>query len=124
MDCGEDRLRKGRNGEQIALEYLLQREFRLLHKNWRHHHLEIDLIMEKEGCIHIVEVRSRTFPAVVDPLESVGSRKRRNLINAANNFVLASGIDSDVIFDIVSVLFMEDGSYSVEFYENTFIPFR
>jgi Holliday junction resolvase-like predicted endonuclease len=57
-------------------------------------------------------------------LESVGSRKRRNLINSANNFVLASGIDSDVIFDIVSVLFMEDGSYSVEFYENAFIPFR
>ena len=124
MESGADRAIRGRYGEQIALEYLLQRGFKLLQRNWRYCHLEIDLIMEMQGRIHIVEVRSRAFPAVVDPLESVGQRKRKNLIKAANYFVLQSGICSDVVFDIVSVSFGSDGSHLVEFYEDAFIPFR
>lgn len=123
MKLGAERVNRGRSGEEIALEYLLQRGFVLLEKNWRYHHLEIDLIMERGSEIHIVEVRSRTYPAVVDPLETVGRQKQRNLILAANSYILKSQRDVDVVFDIVSILFY-DKSYSVKFYENAFIPFR
>lgn len=124
MESVGGKIKRGREGEQIALEYLLQRGFKLMERNWRHRHLEVDLIMEKGGMVHIVEVRSKSFPAIVDPLESVGRAKRNNLIKAANYYVLDRRIDSEVVFDIVSVLFLPNGDYNVEFYENAFLPFR
>ena len=116
MESVGGKIKRGREGEQIALEYLLQRGFKLMERNWRHRHLEVDLIMEKGGMVHIVEVRSKSFPAIVDPLESVGRAKRNNLIKAANYYVLDRRIDSEVVFDIVSVLFLPNGDYNVEFY--------
>ena len=55
----------GKKGEDVALEYLLQRGMKLLERNWRSGHKELDLVMEEEGFIRIVEVRSRNWPAPV-----------------------------------------------------------
>lgn len=51
----------GRIGEQLALEFLQKRGYRLLARNWRDGHKELDLVMEDDCCLRIIEVRCRSL---------------------------------------------------------------
>ncbi|MBQ0006020.1 MAG: YraN family protein, partial [Alistipes sp.] len=57
-----DRKNVGRAGEDSALQFLLGKGLTLMERNWRHRHLEVDLIMLGDDGVHIVEVKSRTAP--------------------------------------------------------------
>lgn len=120
---GDDRrVDVGRRGENIALEYLLEKGMILRDRNWRIRHLELDLIMETETELHIVEVRSRKSPVLVSPAETVLGKKQRNIVRAAAIYVGMKNISKEVVFDIVSIIFLEDG-YSLEYIENAFLPY-
>lgn len=112
---------KGKEGEEIALKFLLKKGFRLLERNWRCGHLELDIIMEDENMLHIVEVRSRVYPVLIEPVETVDVVKQKKVIAAANGFVKRNRIKKEVVFDIVSVVFMPQG-HTVEYFPNAFAP--
>ena len=99
-----DRHATGTLGEEMALEYLLQRGYKLLERNWRCRYKEVDLIMEWDDGLHIVEVRTRREPAAVAPEHTVGKEKQYNLVAAAGAYIRKTGYSRDVHFDIVSVV--------------------
>ena len=114
----------GKKGEDVALEYLLQRGMKLLERNWRSGHKELDLVMEEDGFIRIVEVRSRTFPAQIDPFESVDTVKRKKIMQAAKGFVAANRSrikGKEVVFDVVSILFNGE-LFKIEYIREAFAP--
>lgn len=102
------RYETGRIGEDMALEYLLQRGYKLLERNWRCRYKEVDLIMKGADGLHIVEVRTRRAPTAVEPEQTVDRWKRRNLEAAANSYLRSAEITDPVHFDIVSIVL--DGS--------------
>lgn len=102
------RYETGRKGEDMALEYLLQRGYMLLERNWRCRYKEVDLIMESGDGIHIVEVRSRKEPTAVEPEQTVDRRKQHNLEAAASSYLRSRELTAPVHFDIVSIVI--DGS--------------
>lgn len=108
--------------EQIALDYLLEKGFILLERNWRRGHLEIDLIMCKDEILHIVEVRSLQAPVLKQPFETVGRDKQKRLVKAADSYVRKNKICSEVVFDIVSVVFEKIG-YKIDYLPEAFYPF-
>ena len=101
----------GKKGEELALEYLLQQGMRLLARNWHNGHKELDLVMDDGECIRFVEVRTREYPSVVEPFESVNAVKRRNVVAAAKAFLAVKGKEGvlsggkEAAFDVVSILF-------------------
>ena len=114
----------GKKGEDVALEYLLQRGLKLLERNWRSGHKELDLVMEEEGFIRIVEVRSRSFPAQIDPFESVDTVKRKKIMQAAKGYVASNRSlirDKEVVFDVVSILFNGE-LFKIEYIREAFAP--
>ena len=114
----------GKRGEDVALEYLLQRGMELLERNWRSGHKELDLVMEEEEFIRIVEVRSRNYPAQIDPFESVDMAKRKKIIQAAKGFVAENRSrikGKEVVFDVVSILFNGE-LFKVEYIREAFAP--
>lgn len=106
--CDGGRHETGRTGEEMALEYLLQRGYKLLDRNWRCRYKEVDLIMKGADGLHIVEVRTRRAPTAVEPEQTVDRWKRRNLEAAANSYLRSAEITDPVHFDIVSIVL--DGS--------------
>lgn len=74
----------GRAGEEAAARYLTFHDYRLLDRNWRFEHAEIDLIAEAFGLLIIVEVKTRATAAYGDGLESVDADKQRLLVRAAD----------------------------------------
>lgn len=121
--CG-NKQNLGKRGEEAALEYLLQRGMKLLARNWRRGHKELDLIMEEDNFIRVIEVKSRNWPACADPLENINVAKRRNLISAARGY-LGENIGfcrgKEVAFDVVSILFNAD-AFKIEYIRDAFAP--
>lgn len=109
--CDGGRHETGRTGEEMALEYLLQRGYKLLERNWRCRYKEVDLIMENSDGIHVVEVRTRKEPTAVEPEQTVDRRKQHNLEAAANSYLRSRKTTAPVHFDIVSIVL--DGSGKV-----------
>ncbi len=117
------RAETGRRGENIALSLLKGRGMRLLARNWRSGHSELDLVMADGEFVRIVEVRSLVDPDSINPYESIGSRKRENLLRGARSFIALNRIGSEVFFDIVSVIFDRNHQEcEVEYIPSAFTP--
>lgn len=74
-------------GEQMALQYLLEKGFVILHQNWRHSHWEVDVIASFKDVLHFIEVKTRRTKKFGYPEEDVTKKKVTNLINASEEFL-------------------------------------
>ena len=118
----------GRKGEQEASEYLARLGHRILARNWRNGHLELDIISLRGNELHIVEVKSRVAPVMAEPEQNVRRDKQRRMVAAANAFLHSADrkglpADLEIIFDVMSVVFFGTGAdFEIEYYPNAFIP--
>ena len=69
----------GARGEQEACSFLVGEGHRILRRNWRAGHLELDIISVCGNVLHIVEVKTRSEGAPVAPEFNVGRDKRRRM---------------------------------------------
>ena len=118
----------GRKGEEEACSYLLRNGHRILARNWRGGHLELDIVTLHGSELHVVEVKSRTAPVMAGPERNVGPQKQRHLVAATNAFLHSEErrqlpADLEVFFDIVSVTFYGTGrDFDIEYYPKAFTP--
>ena len=78
----------GRLGEDIACRYLWRRGFRVIERNFRIDSSgEIDIVAEKRGRIHFVEVKTRTSQRLGAPEERVDRKKQKALRDTASRYL-------------------------------------
>ncbi len=77
----------GHLGEQMACDYFLKNDYRIIEKNWRHSHWEIDIIASKNNILHFIEVKTRRSKKFGLPEEKVTKKKIQYLINAAEQYL-------------------------------------
>ncbi|WP_333851073.1 YraN family protein [Epilithonimonas sp.] len=94
----------GKIAEDLAVDFLVKAEYKILARNFRYLKAEIDIIAEKENQIIIIEVKARNTDAFLEPQEAVNKKKIKLLISAANYFIEENNINKEVRFDIISVL--------------------
>jgi putative endonuclease len=109
----------GKKGEEIACNYLIEKGFEILEKNWRFKHLEVDIIATKDNLLAIVEVKYRSYTTYGEPEVFVNKQKQKFLIEAANRYVIDKNIDKDVRFDIIAISKKGDG-FSIHHIEDAF----
>ncbi|MBQ5689115.1 MAG: YraN family protein [Bacteroidales bacterium] len=112
----------GALGEQIALEYLLERKYQILETNWVCGHKEVDIIAKDGDTIVFVEVKTRHSSCLVEPEATVDVYKQRHLIWAANSFVNRYQYDNDVRFDIIAIVIDKNNEKRIEHIEDAFYP--
>jgi putative endonuclease len=78
---------KGRDAESDACSFLLSQGLRLLARNFRSRHGEIDLIMDDDGQLVFVEVRYRRGAAFGTGAESVDRRKQSRITACAQRYL-------------------------------------
>lgn len=120
-DAAAERTALGRRGEDAALEFLLESGLKLVARNWRSGHKELDLVMEDGKFVRFIEVRTLAYPNAAEPFRSVGIRKQRQIICAARHFMGKYGMGKEAVFDVVSVVF-RDGRYGIEYFPDAFVP--
>lgn len=94
----------GNRGEAIAEKTVLAHGYQIVERNWRHKHLEVDLIAWDGDILVFVEVRTRNDSQFGEPYESIGRDKIQKLARAANIYINHRGHNGEIRFDIVSVI--------------------
>ena len=110
----------GKKGEAIAVQFLLDKGYQILEKNWQNHHQEIDIIATKENELIIVEVKCRTGLPLVEPYTAVNRNKQNQLIKAANAYIQRKNIDKETRFDVISITLGKE--VQIDHIENAFYP--
>lgn len=112
-------------GEQEAANILKKKGYRVIEKNWRMGHLEVDLIAENKKDIIFVEVKARTTTfGNKMPEEYVDTLKRKRIIAAANAYIKYRQIEKNPRFDIIGIL-IEPRTNNITYsnhIENAFYP--
>lgn len=98
-------LRRGDDAERQACDHLLRQGLRLLERNYRSPHGEIDLIMRHGSTLVFVEVRYRKSIRFGSPEETVDARKQKKIRATAEHYLQrhkpAGGVACR--FDVVAV---------------------
>ena len=97
----------GKLGENLACDFLQQKGYTLLFRNWRHSNAEIDIIVNRDEVLHFVEVKTRSNKNFGQPEESVTSKKMQKLIDAAEAFQEAYPQWTRIQFDILSIIMVK-----------------
>lgn len=111
----------GKKGEAIAKDYLLEKNYLILEKNWRYLKAEIDLITQKDGFIVFVEVKTRSANNYGDPESFVSDKQQKMIINAANEYIIKNNIEREARFDIISII-INNKKKDIKHIEGAFYP--
>ena len=115
------RISLGDTGEKIARKFLVQQGYKIIDTNYRESLGEIDIIAEENNDLVFIEVKTRSGDGFGSPAEAVTPRKQRQIIKVAEYYLSEKkSFDIPLRFDVVSVLFGEDGKPIVETIENAF----
>jgi putative endonuclease len=105
----EDNIKKGKEGEQLAVDFLISKGFTVLERNYRHKRSEIDLIVKRENWLIFVEVKARSSSSYGYPEEFVDAHKVKMILWGAEDYMYKINWQGNVRYDIVSVLFRSKG---------------
>ncbi len=114
------RLELGRAGERAAARLLRERGYEVIGAGFVARRGELDVICRRGRDIVVVEVKTRTTDAFGTPLEAVGMRKRRALVNAAAEYRALAEWRGHIRFAVVGVRVRPDGDLDTELIEDPF----
>lgn len=94
----------GQAGEDRAAKHLAKQGYRILERNYRTTHGEIDLIALHEGTIVFVEVKTRTSDAFGAPELAVTPQKQRRMVKTALGYIKYKKLHQvPCRFDVVAI---------------------
>jgi len=101
-----NRSEKGKKAEDAAAEYLVNRGFTILEKNFRLTRGELDIIAEDDGTLVFVEVRSRQSTRFGLPQETINYTKQQKVRKMAVLYMKIKGLwGKNCRFDVIGVVF-------------------
>ena len=111
----------GKDAEQLAVDFLSEKGYEILHRNWRHSHYEIDLIATKNNWLHIVEVKCRNASPFGYPEDSVTKKKFKHLQRAADQFLFLNPGYKWIQYNILSITLHKDKEPDFFLLEDVFL---
>ncbi len=98
------RRERGALGEKIALDFLIERNFSIIERNFRCREGEIDIIARDGDYLVFVEVRAKTSPNMGTPEESITPAKGQRLVTLAQTYIqLHENLPAQWRIDIVAI---------------------
>ncbi len=98
----------GKKGEMLAAIWFKEKSYTILHTNWRHKNLEVDIIASKNNVLHFIEVKAATTLKFGNPEDRVSEKKIRNLINASAEYLFQHPQWQRIQFDVLSITIIKN----------------
>ena len=109
----------GKQGENIASTYLINKGYDIVKQNYRNNRCEIDIIAKKNGFVIAIEVKTRTQNPIMKPWKAVNKLKQKKIIKVMDSFINKSELDLEVRFDIISII-KKGNKHQIEHLINAF----
>lgn len=99
--------KRGKFGEWIAKEYLIENKYKILETNFHSYIGEIDIISCKDNVLHFVEVKYRQNLEFGNPIDSVNSKKLYRMKATAKYYIYKNKLpdDIEISFDVIEIYF-------------------
>ena len=112
----------GHLGEQLARNYLKEKNFKILESNWKAGRAEIDIIaMDKETLVFI-EVKTRSNDFFGKPETSVSAKKQILVSKAASAYMRKINHAWAIRFDVIAVLLKDVTQPEINHFQDSFFP--
>lgn len=111
----------GKKGEQLAMTFLQEKDYVILHTNWRFQKAELDIIAQQDKITVFVEVKTRKDNYFGYPERAVHPAKEHHLHRAAQAFIEQYKIENEIRFDIISITF-KNNQPIIDHIEDAFFP--
>ena len=113
----------GREGEEIAAKFLLDKGYKILERNYYTRFGEIDLVVSKNGVLTFIEVKLKHGDDFGTPEEMIGGFKLSQVQRMAEFYLMdkpkMAEIYKTYLIDAVCVVTSEDGEVErINHYEN------
>ncbi len=122
MSDYSNRSQLGRKGEEIAALHLENHGYQIRECNVRIKQGELDIIAEKDEYLVFVEVKSRKqSKPQISPFISMTKAKCSRIRFLGKAYLERNNIRTmQPRFDVIGIVFQNDGQYSLEHIENAF----
>ena len=96
---------RGNEGEAMAIDYLGRHGFDVIKQNYRNKLGEIDIIAERLGKLHFIEVKYRRTNTFGTGREAVTGTKQRRIHNIATVYLKYHGLygKQHISFDVIEI---------------------
>ncbi len=111
----------GKQGEEIAVNYLRRKGYTILEQNWKLGKNEIDIIARDGKFIVVAEVKTRHSNFFAEPESSVTREKQKSIVRAANGYIRYKRLNNEVRFDVIAILIGLEGE-EINHIEDAFYP--
>ena len=117
MNCVE----KGHRGEDLAVDFLFVKGYRILTRNWRIKAGEIDIIAQDGDTLVFCEVKSRSSTRFGTGAEAVDVRKQRKIAQVATLYLQRYRLSNQRCrFDVIEILQPEQDQPQIQHFINAF----
>lgn len=110
----------GSKGEDLAIQFLKKKGYRIIKRNYKTSVGEIDIIARDGNTIVFVEVKTRTDDSFGYPFEAVNKKKRQKLKNLALLYLKRQVKESPVRFDVLSIFYTDGREREIEHIKDAF----
>ncbi len=107
----------GAKGERIAVKYLRQNGFLIRDLNWRCGRYELDIVAERLGVIHFVEVKTRSSSGWCTPESAMTKSQFKSMRHAAIAYLAQIRFRGEHQFDLIAVEMQGDEPLDVRYIE-------
>ncbi len=112
----------GNKGEQLAVNYLINKGYKIVERNWRFQKAEIDIIATKDKILICVEVKTRSTNDFGSPQDFVTPKKIKLMVSAMNEYILNKDLDIELRFDIIAIT-KDKSSFDIQHFKDAFLYF-
>lgn len=110
----------GKEGEERASQFLMEKGYVILEKNYRSGRAEVDIVASYRDIIVFVEVKTRSSYVFGYPEESVSTAKQKLMVRAAGNYMFENNIEKEVRFDIIAIFRSKEEKWFFRHFEDAF----
>ncbi|OGC07402.1 YraN family protein [candidate division WOR-1 bacterium RIFOXYD2_FULL_36_8] len=118
---GQESYNLGKDGEERACNFLQQKEFRIIERNFRSRQGEIDIIAKDQDFLVFVEVKNYSHKSFFTPIYAIRKSKKESIIHAAKLYIYKKKLYNTLCrFDVVAIYRHISGEIIIDHIKNSF----
>jgi putative endonuclease len=124
QDFSQNRSR-GEQGEQLCHNYLEQKGFEILEKNYRLKMGELDVIALDKNVLCFIEVKTDFSQNAGNPSAWVTAKKQKQIFKVAQAYLTFKGAkyqNFQMRFDVCAIVWDTNKNHLIQYFSDAFVP--
>lgn len=112
----------GDYGEDIARNYLISKNYKIIDSNYRNRYGEIDIICFHRDILVFIEVKSRFDTLFGTPIEAINIKKQKKIANLSLLYIIKKRFTNiNCRFDVIEIYFNKfNDAYKINHIDDAF----